>query len=390
MAARHTASRWLAFNLVGFAGIVVQLAVLVAATRVGGLSVAVATLAAVEAALLHNFFWHQRWTWRDRRATATREILNRLTRFHAVNGVVSLVGNVAITTALVDAGADLVVANVAAISVCSLVNFAAGDLLVFRSPAIALCAVMTAAGVAPLHGQSSAALKGWHEYVATLDQRHADVASLQFFALDVRRVEEWRQRAGAGEVPMVEIEPPGITDAKMHHWAGAVFVPRTTVETVVKRLKDHAGRESESYEDVTASQLIERKGDSLRVFLKLKRDAQVMTVSYATEHAVEYRLAGRRATNRSVSTKIAELADAGTPREREKRPGDDHGFLWRLNAYWRYEQVGDGVLIECESVSLSRSVPFVARPLVGPIANRIARGSLERTLRSLRALLSRG
>ncbi|MBA2303542.1 MAG: hypothetical protein H0W08_13015, partial [Acidobacteria bacterium] len=50
MAARHTASRWLAFNLVGFAGIVVQLAVLVTATRVGGFSVTVATLAAVEAA----------------------------------------------------------------------------------------------------------------------------------------------------------------------------------------------------------------------------------------------------------------------------------------------------------------------------------------------------
>ena len=47
----------------------------------------------------------------------------------------------------------------------------------------------------------------------------------------------------------------------------------------------------------------------------------------------------------------------------------------------------DGVLIECESVSLSRSVPWVARPIVGPIANRIARESLERTLRSLRAFL---
>jgi hypothetical protein len=62
--------------------------------------------------------------------------------------------------------------------------------------------------------------------------------------------------------------------------------------------------------------------------------------------------------------------------------------LWRLNAYWRYEQVPGGVLIECESVSLSRSVPFVFKPLVNPIANRLARGSLESTLTSLRAVLA--
>ena len=89
-----------------------------------------------------------------------------------------------------------------------------------------------------------------------------------------------------------------------------------------------------------------------------------------------------------MSTKIAELENPGTPQEREKPPGDDHGFLWRLNAYWRYEQMGDGVMIECESVSLSRSLPFLIKPVAGPIANRIARESLARTLKSLRAFLS--
>jgi hypothetical protein len=122
--------------------------------------------------------------------------------------------------------------------------------------------------------------------------------------------------------------------------------------------------------------------------MRIERDATVMTVTYNTEHAVEYRRLGSRAASRSVSTKVAELADAGTPKEREKRAGDDHGFLWRLNAYWRFEPLGDGVLIECESVSLSRSVPPIARFVVGPIANRIARESLERTMRSLRRFVS--
>jgi len=139
---------------------------------------------------------------------------------------------------------------------------------------------------------------------------------------------------------------------------------------------------------VKASRLLQRDGDKLRVFMKLERDATIMTVTYNTEHAVEYRRLGTRASSRSVSTKIAEVADAGTAQEKEKKAGEDHGFLWRLNAYWRFEQMGDGVLIECESLSLSRSVPFVVRPIVGPIANRIARESLERTLKSLRAYLA--
>ena len=123
--------------------------------------------------------------------------------------------------------------------------------------------------------------------------------------------------------------------------------------------------------------------------MKLRRES-VITVTYNTEHAVEYRrLAPARASSRSVATKIAELENAGTAQEREKAAGNDHGFLWRLNAYWRYEQVDGGVIIECESVSLSRSVPALLRPFVMGTVERIARESLQKTLVSLRAELAR-
>jgi len=113
-------------------------------------------------------------------------------------------------------------------------------------------------------------------------------------------------------------------------------------------------------------------------------------VMYNTEHAVEYKRLGTvRAAGRSVATKIAELAEPGTAREREKTADQDRGFLWRLNAYWRYEQTSDGVLIECESISLSRGVPTLLRPFVTGTVERIARESLERTLVSLRKVLSR-
>jgi len=388
MLTRAVSCRWLTFNAVGLAGLLVQLTVLAALTHLAQLGVVLATFIAVETAVLHNFFWHQRWTWRDRPAAGTADVCLRLGRFQAVNGLVSLTGNLAITVILAAMGITPVLANLIAVIACSLINYAAGELWVFRAPAVLAAGALGAGLIVPLSAQSPDALAGWQAYIANVDQRHANAEGTPFFILDLRGVKNWRERARAGDVPMIEVEPPGVPDGKMHHWAGAVYVPQTTVEAVVQRLQDHAGRESTSYEDVTASRLLERTGDTVRVFLRLRRDAGPVTVHYNTEHLVQYRRYGRRATNRSVSTKIAELAEVGSPQEREKPPGDDHGFLWRLNAYWRYEQVGDGVLIECESVSLSRSVPFVVRPLVGPIANRIARESLARTLRSLRAFLA--
>lgn len=380
-----TLRRWTSFNLVGFAGIAVQLAVLAGLTRLG-LDVSVATALAVETALLHNFAWHQRWTWRDRPSGSAGETVRRFARFQALNGLVSLVGNVALTTVLARAGMDPVVANLLAIAACSLVNFVAGEWLVFRRAGVAAALVVIGAPLG-LQAQGAPALRGWDTYTLDVERRHADVGGPRFFALDTRQVNGWRERARSGDVPMVEIEAPGLDDGKIHHWAGAVYVPNVTVQQVVERLQEMAGRESEFYDEVTASRLIDRAPDRVRVFMRLQRDAGPITANYNTEHTVEYRRHGVRATSRSLSTKIAELAHAGTPREREKGAGEDHGFLWRLNAYWRFEQAGAGVLIECESVSLSRSVPLLARPLVGPIANRIARESLRGTLATLRRQL---
>ena len=197
-----------------------------------------------------------------------------------------------------------------------------------------------------------------------------------------------------GAVAMHRLEGPQpggasitVPDGKIHHWVGAIFVPGMTVEAVLHHLAKYAGTESERYEDVVASRLISRNGDTYKVFLKLRR-TKIVTVMYNTEHTVEYRRqASTRATARSVSTKIAELAEAGTPKEHEKPEGRDQGFLWRLNAYWRYEAVNGGVLIECESISLSRDVPTLLKLFVSGVVEGIARDSLEKTLASLRRAL---
>ena len=122
--------RWIVFNLVGVAGFAVQLAVLAIAIA-WGVQYLVATVAAVEAAILHNFAWHERWTWRDRPASA-RVRLQRLWRFHLLNGVISLAGNLLLMRLLVgSAGVPPIPANVVAVVGCALLNFAASERLVF-------------------------------------------------------------------------------------------------------------------------------------------------------------------------------------------------------------------------------------------------------------------
>jgi putative flippase GtrA len=115
------------FNLVGLAGFVVQAGVLAALHTIGA-CVALATCLAVEAAILHNFVWHERWTWAG---TTRGSRAGRLARFHASNGLISMAGNVALTGVLVQAGAPLVVGNAAAAGICALANFAAAHAWVF-------------------------------------------------------------------------------------------------------------------------------------------------------------------------------------------------------------------------------------------------------------------
>ena len=131
---QETTARWLKFNAVGGLGVAVQLGTLALLTRVFGWGYLPATALAVEAALVHNFFWHERYTWRERTrgAQSWRAVARRLMAFHLGNGLVSLGGNLALMAWLTGRlGISALVANVASVVVCSLVNFVIGDKLVF-------------------------------------------------------------------------------------------------------------------------------------------------------------------------------------------------------------------------------------------------------------------
>ena len=123
-------TRFIRFNAVGLLGFVLQLAVLSSLVR-GGVHYLAATAIAVEAAVLHNDLWHERWTWRERGAQGW-ERLRRLGGFHFLNGVVSLAGNLALMRLFVGTWhMPPVAANLIAVAVCSLINYGLSDRLVF-------------------------------------------------------------------------------------------------------------------------------------------------------------------------------------------------------------------------------------------------------------------
>lgn len=424
------------FNAVGAMGVAVQLAALVSLAELAGLHTLLATALAVESAILHNFVWHERWTWRDR-GPGARGRWARLARFNLVTGAVSIGANVVFTGLYASAlGVHYALANLLAIASCSLLNFVANDRFVFRAApraertkdrrrragevsahatpsqgrpphaAAAHAAVRAALAAALLAGTAAGAaaaelqprtVAAWNRYVEATERRIA--AELEdpgrFLAQDFRDdAAEARREVLAGRVRIDKLETRGadggrirIPKGAVHHWLGSALVPGVTLEEILRALI-HEVEPRELQDDVIESRVLTRPGeDRLEVFLKLRRE-QMVTVHYNTEHAVAYvRHRPGAASSRSVATRIAELQDAGSADEREKPVGRDRGFLWRLNSYWRYRQVDEGVIVECESVSLSRGVPRLLRWMASPLINRAARDILSRTLESMAEVL---
>ncbi|MBI3896349.1 MAG: GtrA family protein [Acidobacteria bacterium] len=124
--------RWIKFNAVGFLGMLVQLGSLGFFVHIVGLHYLVATALAVEAAVLHNFFWHRRWTWADRRGSVAPATSLLLLRFNLTTGLVSIAGNLFFMRILSGAGGlEPMVANLLSIASCSLINFFLSDRWVF-------------------------------------------------------------------------------------------------------------------------------------------------------------------------------------------------------------------------------------------------------------------
>lgn len=166
----------------------------------------------------------------------------------------------------------------------------------------------------------------------------------------------------------------------IHDWVGVVFIPGVSLSQTLTVLQDYA-HDTEYYPaQVIGSKLIRRSGDEFHVYLRL-RQVEIITVILDTEYDIRYtRIDSSHAYSRSYSARIAEVGDAGTAQEHDLAPGNDHGFLWRLNSYWRFHEADGGVYIQCEAISLTRDVPTGLGWLIGGFIEKIPAESLRSTL----------
>jgi hypothetical protein len=86
--------------------------------------------------------------------------------------------------------------------------------------------------------------------------------------------------------------------------------------------------------------------------------------------------------------RIAEVENPGKSDEREKPPGDDGGYLWRMETWWRMEERDGGVYVQSEVASLTRDIPTGLGWLVGPFVTSIPRETLVFTLEATRNAVS--
>jgi hypothetical protein len=245
-----------------------------------------------------------------------------------------------------------------------------------------------------------AAVKAWDQYLKWADQKvERELSDPKGFLiqnyLSPQDKATVQRQLGAGEAVvrrMQGVVPSGtkfsVPDAAIHHWWGSIIVPNITLEDLLKFLQDydhHAGR----FAEVVQSKLLSKQGEKYKFFFRLKRSKSFVTVHYNTEQECVYRLHdSNRASSRSIATKIAEIENAGTPDEQELAPGEDRGFLWRLVTWWRFQEIETGVIVECESASLSRSIPGIVNFIPGlrGYLESVPHESLQNTLIPIRKL----
>jgi hypothetical protein len=191
------------------------------------------------------------------------------------------------------------------------------------------------------------------------------------------------RRIRAGEVV---VEPTGakpiidVSDGLIHDWTGSVFVPGVNLASTLAHVEDYDHSRTR-HREVMESRIVSHKGNDYVVFMRLMKK-KMITVVLDTEHDIHYfPVDATHWRSQSRTVKIAEVDNPGKRDEKEMPAGTGHGFLWKLDTFWRFEERDGGTWIECEAISLTRDIPTGLGWLIEPIVRSLPHDSLENTLR---------
>ncbi|HYW67109.1 MAG TPA: hypothetical protein VFB10_10425 [Candidatus Dormibacteraeota bacterium] len=264
----------------------------------------------------------------------------------------------------------------------------------------ALLGASRPAGGYPASSLQPATIRAFENYVAAVEARSGkSLAQGDFFWLDElakQKKEEAYERLKGGKVELRHVsgEEEGrnstIPGGMIHDWQGMIFIPGAKLDEVLSLLQDY-GRHATYYApDVERAKIEAHDGNHFRVFMRFRRKKIVTVVLNTEQEITYYRDSPTRAHSRSSAIRIAEVENAGTPEEREKTPGSDNGFMWRLETWWRMEERDGGVYVQNEAVSLTRDIPAVLAWMIEPFVTSIPKESVEFTLQATRrAVLDR-
>lgn len=227
-------------------------------------------------------------------------------------------------------------------------------------------------------------------YVAATEARmNDDVRLNQFLVMDhlpdPKRKEAYDQLQH-GQIYIEELHtqedhhPIRIPGGMVHHWVGAIFIPKATLSETDSVLHDYANEANIYKPQIRRAKLIEQHGDKSKIYLQFYNRSIITVVLNAYFEVIEKQIGSTRIQSISHSTRIAEVENPGDADEHERTDGDDHGYMWRLCSYWRMEEKDGGVYVENESITLTRTVPVMFAWLINPLTKSIPRDVLMHTL----------
>jgi hypothetical protein len=243
-------------------------------------------------------------------------------------------------------------------------------------------AVLLAGGASCFAAEPSpAATAAFNSYVGAVEGR----LEQQHHSRDGFIQREARGRLLQGELLVEQITPSsglGTPGGMIHDWRGTAFVPGATVAGFERMMKDFNSYPRYFAPQVIQAKVIGQQGDWMQAVMRVRQKHGITVVMDTTYDINFARLSAEHGYSISRSTRIAEIEEPGTAQERAMTGSEAHGFLWRLNTYWSYEEGDGGLYMQIESVSLTRAIPTGLGWIVGPFVESVPRDSLEFTLRS--------
>ena len=253
---------------------------------------------------------------------------------------------------------------------------------------VCLWALLLASGLR-LHGEEPAPAAGsaFNAYAGAVEARlvrqHARPSSI---LASVSAADHQRLHRGEPVIEQVteplspqapNLDPPG---GLLRHWRGTAFVPAARAADLEHLLRDYDAYPQRFAPQVHSAKVLALDNDHYQALIRV-RQQHILTVVLDSTYDVAFtRLDSSRRYSISRSQSIREIDSAGSVHEHALNGQEQHGFLWRLNTYWSYEERDGGLYMQIESISLSRSIPAGLGWMLRPFVESIPRESLEFTL----------